>query len=213
MFRPVTFLTPAWIGRKTPTVVTLIEDAFTDVDTTALTTHTVAPTNVPGGAWLAGVGTFQIVSNKATVNSNANNDMSWKESSDADVTVTCLVTAYNTGGVVSNPGLLVRVSDATHLWLVDISSNGPSGTMYENAGAGYVSRATGTPTGLASGVEATLKIVVSVTTITAFLNDTQFMTYASASSNQTATKHGIRLGKSGVPPGDSKWDSFTVLST
>lgn len=98
-----------YLGNKTnpssgPTV--LILDQFTDVDGTALSAHTVAPTNTPGGSW--DVLGYTITGNKAGISSATNFYA---------VGITTGLTDNYTASIVTSTqeaGVAVRVQDDAH---------------------------------------------------------------------------------------------------
>lgn len=196
------------------TVITiLVRDEFTDANGTALTAHTIAPVNEPATDWTAGVGTFQIQSNKAEGNSDADNDQTWCDAGDADVSVSADATPSHTDiANAAHPSLLLRGTDATHNWVTILQSALDQVRIYENTGTGYVERAVGA-VALDSGATYAFKAVLSGQTITVYVAEAQVATYGSAASNQAATLFGLRIGKSGVPPAKQTWDNFKVLVT
>ncbi len=86
-------------------MATLVLDTFTDADNTALTAHTPDK----GGPWTAGVGTFKISSNKATPNSDADDDQVAIDCGQTSAVLTCdvvptaILLTYNRA-----PGLMFR---------------------------------------------------------------------------------------------------------
>lgn len=208
MFSPVTFL-KSKISKPFNIVPVHLLDQFTDANGTLLTAHVIAPYNVPATSWVAGVGTFQIQANAATPNSNVDDDKVWCDPGLADCTITCDIVPFDSGlAIQSIPAILLRLTDSTHYWMVHAPSYDDLIVIFENAGAGLVSRASGAVT-LNSGTSYALKIVASGTNITAYVNNVQICAYGSATSNQTATKVGFRLGKQGVI-GPTTWDNLIV---
>lgn len=183
--------------------VTKISDTFTDADNTALASHTP---NV-GGSWSNSKGTHKILSNKATPNSGVDDDMAVIDAGVSDGILTVDVVPRNLTINEYDPDIIVRYTDTTHLWVIHVSSAG-SGViqLYENTGSGYVQRATATP-GWVSGSTNTIKINLSGASITVYGNGTLLLTYNSATSNQTATKIGIRTGQAGSTT-LCTWDNF-----
>ncbi len=187
---------------------TLLNDTFTDVDGTLLTAHTMNT----GPGWVNGNGTFKIVSNKATPNSNANDDMITSDAGNADVTLAMTVTAFGTAGNQRNPGIVLRYTDTTHLWLVDISPGTTNNiVLYENTGSGYTSRATGSAV-IVSGTGTGVIVGCVGSVINVQISGNSIFTYIAASSNNTATKYGLRLGVQGAATACT-WDDLLVTGT
>lgn len=189
-------------------MATLLYDTFTGANGTALTSHTMDV----GGGWTAAVGTFQIQSNKATPNSNADDDQVVADAGKADVDISVEIVPQGVLGVnLSNPAIILRWTDSSNFWLIDTVINGGSPhtlTLYEKAAGVYASKAFADPS-IVAGSGYTVRATLSGQTIQIRLNEVLLITYTAASSNLTSTKFGLRLGKSGSPT-SCTWDLFTV---
>lgn len=154
-----------------------ILDHFTGADGTALASH--APDiNTPGNAWEALAGTWTIQGNAAKKATNSSIDIAVIDSGISNATLKVVVTGSPITG-----GISARFTDATHGWLfVSNGTNlyifeGPGWTQRASAAADYTSGDTMTVT-LAG---ATVSVLFHAITAS----------YALATQNQTATKHGL----------------------
>lgn len=176
-------------------------DDFTDTNGTSLPSH--------NASWSADVGTFQIQSNKATTNSDSNDDQATVDAGASDVIVTCTVTPRATNSSnVSDPGIIIRGSDSTHFWLVSVSAGTQNLILYENDG-GY-SLIQGVAYSFVDNVSYEIKVRCHRAGITVYVDGVEQIIELAAYSNLTATSFGIRLGKAGTPPGSATWDNFSV---
>ena len=189
--------------------VLLLDDSFGDTNGVLIPPH--APSVGPG--WVALQGTFIIEGNKAQPNTDVDDDKIVMNAGWANVTVSAVVVPTSGNGGFSDPGLALRVTDNTHLWVVDLSVAATNNfTLYENVGAGYVSRATATVTAV-SGTQYTVEIVCQGPTITGYFAGVQQWSYLNALSNVGATRFGLRVGKITAAPGTlCAWKLFTVMS-
>lgn len=189
-------------------MATLLYDTFTDADGTLLTAHTM---NV-GPGWTAVAGTFKVLSNKATPNSDVDDDRVVTDAGKADYVLQCDVAP--TGAFITfsrAASLLVRYTDSTHYWLLDINVTNISAntlSLFENNGSS-VFRAGANPTIL---TETTYTVTMAVVgqSITVSLNGVVQFVYTGASSSQSATKVGFRLGSSGGTRPLPTWDNLLV---
>lgn len=207
MIRPV-LAGRGGIGRVLATgraaVVTLIHDDFNAANGTAISGRTPSPVNLPGNTWaILGTGTWTIQSNRASKAGGGGNNLAVINAADADVTLTCLVTVANSA---ERQGLGLRASDVNNFWgltwrnanLIEIvERNG--GTLTVRASAALT---------LTAGSSYEFKLIASGASLTGFVDGVQYVTYGSATLNQTNTNHGIYVGSTGAVA----WDDFKVLS-
>jgi hypothetical protein len=186
---------------------TYLLDHFTDANGTQLTSHTMDT----GPGWTQYEGTAAnctIISNQADLPDNPDTLASDAGGGHSDVTES--VKAIVQGGNVGNGdqfGLVGRLTDANNYWLLMLDGNG-NWVIYEKSGGSFTSRASTTLT-VSSGT-FTLQGVYSGATITATVNGAHSINYSSATSNQTATKFGLRsVNSSGA---HEKFDDFQVTS-
>lgn len=168
-------------------LTTLLSDTFTDTTGTRLNAHTMDV----GAGWTENSGTWTITANTAH-ETTTKNAIASAEASNANVTMSLStvlpnVASYVTGGVV-------RVTDGNNAWLV-ISERDSLGTPYiaiveRNAGTN-TTRASVNLGGSPLGSTVTLTTVTNGNTITLTANTGENCSYASASFNNTATKHGL----------------------
>lgn len=170
--------------------VILLLDHFSDTDGTDITTHVMDV----GPGWSAIDGAGQIQSNRLTTSGAAGAHGDWSfvaDSGQANVTVSATVRNMTAG---SDSGLVLRSSAAWgDFWLVNAEATGGNFRLYEVASGSFVQRASASA-GVTTNTDYALSATASGTTISATLNGGSPISYGSASSNQTATRHGIRLG-------------------
>lgn len=171
------------------TLVLLISDAFTDADSTNLTAHTIAPTNVPSTSWSAQIGTWAITSNKAraatVVSSQA---VATVETGYSDIVIEGNL--ETNGGWV---GLVFRYVDANNYCTVRITTAllriykrvGGSESQVASAGITYVAGARLVVRITGSTVTATYN---GVTTLAGTISDAAF---------SGETTHGLFCGAAG----------------
>ena len=170
---------------------TLIEDAFTDTNATALTSHTIAPTNTPAATWRNETGTKQITSNKAitaTIDADGESFQS-VDAGKSDVTIDVDVTTGTDLANLYGGSILFRVTDQNNLWLVSLRSADNTFKILEK-NAGTITARASTSFTYATSTTYAVRVVVSGTSITATINGGNTLTYTS-SFNQSATRHGI----------------------
>lgn len=190
-------------------IVTLLSDTFTDANGTALTAHTMDL----GTGWIADTGTFQIQSNKATLNSANDGDLTVTQSGASDITVAVDIVPQSSALWESTPQVVVRYADTNNHWVVHPTSAGTAIQLYEKTGGGaYTLRATAFA-GFIAGTTYALKVVCQGPSISAYINNVLAWTYASATSSQTATKVGLRNGQNGVVITKCTWDNFAVTAS
>lgn len=191
--------------------VNLVLDTFTGADNTALTAHT-ADVRPASNAWANGAGTFKIASNKIIPNSSADGDNAVIDSGASDVTVTCTLTPYySSSSNTHRPCLVTRWTDTNNHWLAYWAADVNTVYLFRKESGTDNSVASWSPASSTSGVAGTLKMVTNGTSIAVYLNNI-LLGSTTSSFNQTATKHGIRLGQVGTPPSPCTWDDFSVTS-
>lgn len=207
MIRPV-LAARGQIGRVLAAVkagiAVLIHDIFTAADGTAINGRTPAPTNTPGNTWAAlGTATWTIQGNKASKTGGGGNNLVVVNAADADVTITCDVTVANTA---ERQGIGLRATDINNFWGVSWKNTNVV-ELVERSGGTLSVRAT-TALTLTPGTSHEFKVVANGATITGYVDGVQYVTYGSATSNQSATSHGLYGGSTAAPT----WDNFIVLA-
>ncbi len=165
---------------------TQLLDHFTDTNGTAIASHTMDT----GAGWTLNSGSgVTIQSNKASW--NGTQAYITADAGQADVTQTALVKNLTAN---SQRGLIGRFTDTSNLWVVGFNDQTTTNnwTITEIASGTSTNRATGSVT-LTQGVEQTVAVTYSGSTITATVNGGNQISYGSATSNQTATRFGVRL--------------------
>jgi hypothetical protein len=191
----VTDLPGAW---ATDYGIALNRSTFTAANGTALT----AITPEAGGAWTAqNAATWEIQSNKAqplSVPGSGIRAAATLVSASADVWLEATI-RFST---VVGAGLLVRFTDVSNLWLVNIETT--TVVLYERNGGTYTSRASASFTPVVA-TDYRVVVITAGSTIRVFINNTSYMTYSSATLNQTATTHGVRADGASVT-----FDDFVI---
>lgn len=184
--------------------VTLILDQFTDANGTALTAHTIAPTNTPEASWTNASGPdLTIQSNNAQLagGAGANRGVT-VNAGQADVSITCLV---NMSVVDENTtvGILVRGTNDLAAYDVQLTDSAFR-IVLDNAGVVAT-----TAFSAVGGVDYTIKVVCVGANITATLDGAHTIT-ATDTTHTANTSHGLRpvsLGASIVA-----YDNFTITT-
>lgn len=166
---------------------TLLSDTFTGTNGTALTSHTP---DIPGtGTYTSVVGTSPTIQgNKAEVTNQSGTVVVYDVSQSA-VTAQADV-SMNTANANTAGGVVVRETDVNNFWLCHLRGDGNL-ILFENSGGTFTQRASAAVT-VNVNTTYTIKLVASGTNMTGYYQGTSEFTYGSASSNQTATKVGIR---------------------
>jgi lysophospholipase L1-like esterase len=186
------------------TGTTIASDGFNRADST-----TLGSTPVGAKAW-TNYGTVApaIISNQLGVNSATSITAVAVDSALTSYTVQATLAAIGTGAANQQGGLAFRVQDSLNFWWLSTRKDATTVgfDLYKNI-AGTATRVTTTATGtVAAG--AVLKVVVTPTSITAFVNGTQ-ITSSTDTALSTATKAGICFGANGLA---SRWDDFSVTA-
>lgn len=184
-----------WLGgffrKASASAATLISDSFTDTDTTAIASHTIAPTNTPSTSWTARTGTWTISGNKA-VTTTASQGHSTCNPGVADCTLSVVAKSTTTASAthLADAGVVARWANTSNLWKISINQQADEFRIVEYAAATATTRAAAS-VAISASVEYTIVAVLSGTTIAATLDGANAISYASATLNQTATVHGI----------------------
>ena len=199
-----TYTAPVASGGGATTAITLIYDTFTDTNGTAIASHTIAPTNTPSATWANSAAGWQIQSNKLKLVSGGD-VWCYVNAGVADCTIEADLTTATTGD--SYLGIVLRYTNTSNFWNVQarIDGGGNRWLITEIASGSATTRATGGTTANATTYQ--VKIVLSGTTITLYVNGVLTASYASATSNQTATRFGAYNNSSFATP---TLDNFKV---
>ena len=165
-----------------------------------------------GTGWTEQNGNWDIQGNEADPgNGFSSDDHATTSSSESDAIIDCGATATRTDASnYSTAAIVVRWSDTTHFWLTHLSPEANKFQIYEN-NAGYTLRAEAAIT-INGGTKYAVRTVADGTTIDAYLDGANKITYASASLNVTAKIHGLRVHPAGTPPANPTFDNFTVYA-
>jgi len=164
---------------------TLVLDQFTDADTTALSAHTIAPTNTPATAWLAnmGVGIPTIVGNAVQMVGVAIYTGATVDSGVVNMTMT--QTARRDG--VNDFWAVFRQSDAVNNFFSQLEPT--NFNIYTYIGGALTLRANAAYT-WANGATVTITVSDDGALVTASLSTGEILTYSSNSLN-TNTRQGF----------------------
>lgn len=168
-------------------ITVLLYDTFTDTDVTFLNLHTIAPTNTIGASWTALLGNAYIKTGRVRNNGGQNPDSYTYESSRSDVTIT--QDHYHGGSYTSNH-VILRCTDNQNFWHVYTTATDNYWRIVERNTNVDTIRASAAKTINTSTVYA-ISVTASGATISATIDGGTPISYASATFNQTATKHGV----------------------
>lgn len=165
--------------------VVRLQDVFTDPNGTSLNVHT--PT--VGGPWVESLGDFDIQSNRANVVSlSGGTAIAQCQCNVADMTITLDVIPADT---YAFDGVLFRFTDTNNYWFARWMHQVNRLEIYEfNAGVATL-RASAALVPGSAGQPYSLTLVASGETVTLTVLGTS-CSYASATFNKTATRHGLR---------------------
>jgi hypothetical protein len=154
-----------------------------------------------GPGWSVSGGTWTIQSNALAAPGTF--DSCFSNSSHADISAAVDIT---TGSVTTQfMELLFRYTDTQNFWVAAISGTGFS--IYEVAANVTTQRATTTIPALTTNTTYHVAVTAVGASITATLNGGSTISYGSAATGLSATKHGVRDGAS------ASYDNFLVTST
>lgn len=156
---------------------------FTASNGTSL--HAITPEL--GNHWVEQSGNWDIQGNQA--NTASSNAYAAVETSESDLLVDCLV-AVRANSTNDGYGLFIRSTDAANGWKITISDFDNVLEMIERDTGSDTLRAS-TGIAIALNTDYHVRAIADGQTIDAFVDAGDKITYASASFNQTATKHGI----------------------
>lgn len=167
-----------------------------------------------GGAWSLLQGTFEIgsVANTVIPTANNDNDMTVMETDTANVSVVIRTTPFDSGGNESNFMTVVRASDVNNFWASTLNSNTNYWKLYEVQAGVWTERLSWGPTTVNSGTEYKVTThcngdIIALCVASDVVTPQQ---YNSASFNNTATKHGLAINKTGSPATKATCSSFEV---
>jgi hypothetical protein len=167
----------------------LIYDEFTDANGTAITSHTIAPTNTPATAWETLSGTVQIQGNRARC-IVASNGVA-VDAGIADHEIDVMMHPLDSAG--SDSGILTRTQDVNNFWMLRWRhSASPAMEIFSRIGGGFTLHASTSKSASVVGESYQAVVTSNGASITMAVGSDS-VTYGSASALQTATKAGLRL--------------------
>lgn len=179
----------------------LNRSTFTAPDGTALTA--IVPE--VGGAWTAAVGAYTTSGNKAIASTLSS--LEAKAYVDTGVAEIVAEVTINFSVTSAIPGLIVRYTDPANFWVIEVTS---IAFVLKEVNAGVVTTRATTPFTAATATDYRVVVVAEGSTITAYVNNASKITYASATLNQTVTKHGLYYGHGGGTTGLCTYDDFVI---
>jgi len=186
----------------------LLRDTFTGADGTNLTAHTMEK----GAGWTVTC-PFRIQSSRCQKNATTNTSAAFGDIIHADAgasngTVQGDIILAGSGSWTL--GLALRVTDINNCWLLAAGLSALDKFEISEVSAGTsVIRASAT-FAFVAGQSYTFKAVLSGQTITGYINGVQQLQYASAASNQSATRMGLVCYYDGATWLSRDFDNFLV---
>jgi hypothetical protein len=175
----------------------LVEDLFTDTDTTLLSDHT-PDTDTEGNGW--GLNPFSTISGNQAKMASTRFSTSIIDSGVADVTVTCEIHSTNLIGICTN------MLDHDDGWCGMV--NGASGYIYELTAGTPTSRDSAATTVVAGDIFTMISNGDTITLESDSSTNPLDLSYnTSGRSNKTETHSGIVCGNAGT----YYWDNFKVV--
>lgn len=193
------------------TPVTTMAPAFTETFTDAANTDLHAH----NAAWVYGQGTWKInASNKGTSSSQGNTDVAYVDVGKADGLLTCdLQSWYTGGGDLSFAELNLRyVGSGDHYALRMAPTVGAD--LYLDTGGSFGSSLANSTNTITSGTTYNVAMAVYGPCMDLYVgaNPTMWFHYTGATTAQTSTKFGLRLGYTDSVLGDATWDNFVFAT-
>jgi len=181
--------------RRGAQVTTLLSDTFTDTDATSLSSHTMDV----GSGWTLHNGTWVITSNKARETATGSTTyVASAQASNADVTVTADITTPNATAYAG--GLGFRITDSSNFWNA-VFERDAAGTPYVQLNqvttGSSTNRGSATLTSAITNATTQLQAVCNAAQIDVYVAGVLKITYASATFNQTTTRHGLAIYRDG----------------
>jgi hypothetical protein len=155
--------------------------------------------SVLSGAWSTTTGSY------ATQTAATDPSYLTTNTGSADVTVTATINDHSAAQTL---GICVRMSDNNNGWLADLGSGTNNFQLFEVVSNVYTFRARTTAT-ISNDTDYPLVVTAAGSTISVnFNNGAATLSYGSATSNQTVTKHGLKAGTTNI----KKFKNFRVTS-
>lgn len=164
----------------------VLQDAFTDTNSTSLDAHTMDV----GSGWTEHVGAWEIQSNAARGPDTTADALASADAGEADVTITVDVNVPNNSTYALGPA--GRVVDASNYWVAYAERDGSTAYLRlveYTSGAGTI-RAEDTFAVNPAGSTITITLALSGTSLTATASTGETCNYTS-SQHQSATRHGL----------------------
>lgn len=159
-------------------------DGFDGADGTLIGAH---PPDF-GPPWQVQGGTWSLLGNRVRKTATAGtHEVIFADLGRSEVTLAVDVTAVAGAAV----GFAVRYTDINNFWLVQLFPGGaPSWAIFERNAGLFTTRASGAPV-ITPGQVYRLEVQASGTLIRCSIDGANAISYATATLNQTATRHGL----------------------
>jgi hypothetical protein len=207
-----------WTGNGTArisAVNTLVVDTFTDTNGVLIQNHD-PDIDTAGGGYTKFVGSANGTIQSDYADFSPAEEIRYElETSSADVTVSAdLFLSYNGANNRTIPGLVARYTDVNNFWRIQVLANSGSGTqlqLFEIAAGVQSLRASASSAAVANNEYYPSSMVCEGSVITA-TSGSLSASYNAATSNQTATRHGISGFTDPTPPNGCRLDNFKVTT-
>jgi hypothetical protein len=192
-------------------LASIATDAFTDTNGVDLEAHTMTSGGLTWDCLSTTV--LEVQSNKAAPTGIVGWEQCIVNASDASVLIEADIDVPSADDAVY--GIAVRVTDESNGWWVDLirqSAGNWRMRLNERNASTETTRDEDTDVGAIGGTTVNVVVTANGNTITGYLNDVQTVTYASASFNNTETKHGLTLYSGSPYSLNGRWDNFSIDS-
>lgn len=170
---------------KVPNSTTLLSDTFTGTDGTSLDAHTMGT----GSGWTEGLGDWDIQSNRANSTGADPGAPGWVATANAGQDSYDLTAVANLTGLSADAGVIFRYLDVSNFWV--FVAEPPDVVLYERVGGSFVQRERSTPGGIATGVDATLRVVANGSQFACHANGALQFTHNAAAPGTGRTRCGL----------------------
>ncbi len=164
----------------------IVYDTFTDTNGVSLDAHT--PDIIPSGGWTEQAGGWDIQSNRA--HPTASTSIATLQAGISDA-ICDLVSNSGHGSLSYGTGIVARFTDTNNYWSCFIVNKTNEIDLTEHTSGGDTQRASAALV-IADSTDFDLRVVADGQTIDMYVDGANKISYASASSNETATIWGFR---------------------
>lgn len=185
--------------------VQYIADNFFDTDGTPISSHTPQV----GGVWTqTNANSFWIQASSLQANRKTDGDLAVIDCGQSDYNLSASLTSYSDGTNASGVGLVFRYVDASNFWYCYIDSKNNVCNVY-NVASGVSTLMINQYSTINSSMSYLIKLKCKGNNITLFIDNIEIVTVVS-SINASATKIGMRYGKTGGTGNIAIWKNLVV---